>query len=129
MKTDIQHQDDIKLLVDTFYSKVNNDAILSPIFNTAFQVDWEHHLPRMYSFWEFMLFQTGTYRGAPFDVHLAVNEKVHLTEAHFDCWLALFNGTIEELFEGSNAAMAKLKVENIKKIWSYKMQQINSAKN
>ncbi|MBC6608077.1 group III truncated hemoglobin, partial [Hymenobacter sp. BT188] len=50
-RPDIQNEADIKLLVDTFYNKVNADALLAPVFNEFAHVDWPVHLPRMYDFW------------------------------------------------------------------------------
>jgi hemoglobin len=125
MKNDLIGKDDIKLLVDQFYDKAKKDELLGKVFNEIFQVNWEHHLPRMYSFWEFMLFQTGEYRGAPFDIHVEVNKKATLTPLLFDTWVQLFCESVDELFEGNNAATIKLKAENIKKVWSYKFEYIN----
>lgn len=55
MKNDITNKGDIKLLVDTFYDKVKNNSVIVHIFNDIAKVDWEHHLPKMYSFWESLL--------------------------------------------------------------------------
>lgn len=53
---DITSEADIKLMVDSFYQKVNEDDLLGPVFNDIAQVNWENHLPRMYSFWESLIF-------------------------------------------------------------------------
>ncbi|MGC1244127.1 MAG: group III truncated hemoglobin, partial [Chryseosolibacter sp.] len=60
MKHDIINREDIKLLVDSFYEKVQADALLAPVFN---HVDWPHHLPIMYNFWSSMLLGDQSYRG------------------------------------------------------------------
>jgi hemoglobin len=65
-QTDIATEADIKILVDSFYQKVNDDELLAPIFNGIAQVDWAEHLPTMYQFWGSMLLHTNTYRGRPF---------------------------------------------------------------
>ena len=52
MKNDILTREDIKLLVDRFYDKVQSDPLLGPVFS---HVDWPHHLPIMYNFWSSML--------------------------------------------------------------------------
>lgn len=50
----------------------------------------------MYAFWNAALFGVAGFRGNPFAKHapLAINEK------HFDRWLELFNGTIDQHFKG-----------------------------
>ncbi|HJW29025.1 MAG TPA: group III truncated hemoglobin, partial [Saprospiraceae bacterium] len=106
MNPDIETTEDIKLLIDTFYSKVRNDDVIGYIFNDIAQVDWEKHLPKMYAFWGFLLLGQDSYQGNPLEPHRRLNEKVKLTEAHFDRWLLLFHETVEELFQGKVAEEA-----------------------
>lgn len=102
-KTDLQSPADIKAMVDTFYAKVQLDPLLSPIFNDEAKVDWIHHLPIMYRFWEMILFRSGDYEGNPFMKHVPLPIKAD----HFQRWLALFQETIDELFTGTKADEAK----------------------
>ena len=39
-QTDIQNLDDIKIMVNEFYSAVRNDALLSEIFNEIIEDRW-----------------------------------------------------------------------------------------
>lgn len=117
MKTDILTKEDIKQLVDTFYDKVNNDEVLSPIFNEVAGIDWTHHLPKMYQFWGTQLIGTMDYQGQPFPPHM----KLNLSADHFNRWLQLFIGTVNELFQGANADMAIYKANNIATIFQYKL--------
>ena len=55
MQHDIALPADIKLLIDTFYAKVQADEVLGHVFNDVARVDWPQHLPTMYAFWEFLL--------------------------------------------------------------------------
>ncbi len=126
MKTDIRNRNDIIKLVDGFYDDVRKDTILGPIFDDIMKISWEKHLPKMYDFWESILFHANKYKGFPFATHLPVNEKIKLTPAHFDHWLSLFYTTIDKLFEGSNADQIKIRASTIKEIWSAKMNYINS---
>lgn len=103
MTTDIQSASDIKILVDVFYGKVNEDELLSPIFNEIARVDWDSHLPALYSFWETLLLGAGTYKGAPFPMHAALP----LEQRHFERWLNLFLATVDEHFTGLKADEAK----------------------
>lgn len=100
---DIQTAADIKILVDGFYEKVNDDPLLGPIFNEVAGVDWPAHLETLYAFWESMLFGTASYQGAPFPKH----SVLPVEKAHFDRWLELFLGTVDENFSGPKAEEAK----------------------
>lgn len=79
---DIRNKDDIKLLVDTFYEKVRHDELIGYLFNDVAKVNWEHHLPRMYDFWENVIFQTGNFAGNPMVAHARLHRQSPLSEAH-----------------------------------------------
>lgn len=125
-KVEINGMEEIKLLVDSFYERIKQDPLLSPIFQDIMQVNWEMHLPKMYDFWDNILFQTGNYKGRPFPPHLHVNEKEKLTEVHFERWITLFNETVDDLFTGIKAKEIKFKAANIKDVWKFKMAYINA---
>lgn len=120
MKHDISQPEDVKLLVDTFYEKVRRDEVIGYIFDDVARVDWAHHLPRMYAFWEFLLLNRDTYRGNPIEPHLRLSEKIALTAEHFDRWVALFHASVDELFEGENATAAKFRGYAIAETWKPK---------
>lgn len=126
MKKDIQKREDIELLVNYFYDKVKQNLLLGRVFDDVMKVNWEKHLPKMYDFWENIVFQTGNYKGHPFAAHLDVNNKETMTPIHFQQWLVLFHQTIDELFSGPIANELKYKSQNIKEVWSYKMDYINN---
>jgi hemoglobin len=118
MKKAIQDIEDIKLLVDSFYEKVNRDSLLSPIFNDKANVNWETHLPKMYRFWSTQLLGTMDYKGQPFPPHLGHG----ITPLHFERWLQLFMQTVDENFEGEIAEIAKYKGLNIARIFQHKLK-------
>lgn len=124
MRKDIQNIDDIKVLVDSFYAKVNEDELLSPIFNKVAMVNWEAHLPRMYAFWASLLIDSNEYRGQPFDKH--AEHSAHIHALHFDRWIRLFNATIDEHFEGEKAKLAKTRASSIGAIFQYKLDFIRN---
>ena len=68
-KNDIATLEDIKLLVDTFYSQVQKDDFLGPIFNEKIGNRWPEHLEKMYRFWQTILLEVHTYSGSPFPPH------------------------------------------------------------
>ncbi len=68
-KKDIVTFQDIQVLVNSFYDKVQKDELLAPIFNNVIQNHWSEHLEKMYRFWETVLLDANTYFGAPFLPH------------------------------------------------------------
>ena len=73
MKKDIDNRADIIALVDTFYQNVALNKQIGPIFTDIAKVDWSHHLPKMYDFWESILFGKAIYKGNPMLSHFALN--------------------------------------------------------
>ena len=129
MKRDISDKTDIIKLVDSFYGKVKSDKLLGNIFDEILQVNWEKHLPKMYDFWDNILFGTNNYQGRPFPPHLEVNDKITLTNEHFQCWINLFYATVDEHFIGNNAENIKQRASSIKQIFNYKINFINHHQN
>ncbi len=121
MKTDIENRADVELLINSFYDRVKQDDVIGFIFNDVAKVNWEHHLPVMYDFWENIIFFTNKYQGNPMIVHINLNARVPLTKEHFQRWLQLFTATTDELFEGKNANTAKEKAISIASIMQYKI--------
>jgi hemoglobin len=118
MKPDITTRLDIEKMVDLFYQKVVNDDLLSGFFA---KTNWEKHLPKMYGFWNNAIFYTGGYTGDPLAKHKKLHEKQPLSQRHFDRWEELFFKTIDELFEGANANLAKQRAGSIATIMQTKI--------
>lgn len=118
MTKDIKELDDIKLLVDTFYSRIREDLMLKDIFNNVIQDRWPQHLEKMYRFWQTVLLDERTYSGTPFVPHA----KLPVEKAHFDQWVRLFNSTVNELFVGEKAERAKWQGERMAEMFLMKIQ-------
>ncbi len=116
----IESREDIKLLVDTFYAKVNRDPLLSPVFNDVAKVHWESHLPTMYNFWSSMLLGDFSYQGNPFLKHI----PLPIEKLHFDRWLHLFDETIHENFIGEKAEEAKKRAGSIAAMFQHKLAHL-----
>lgn len=127
MLKNIDGRADIQTLVNKFYQKVTNDDLLSPIFNEVAQVDWDHHLPKMYDFWENILFGTANFSGNPMDKHIQLSRQTPLTQAHFNRWLALFYETVDNHFEGGKASEAKQRAQSIAKLMEHKVNHPTSG--
>ena len=111
---DIESRKDIELLVDRFYARVQQDALLAPVFS---HVDWPHHLPNMYNYWSSMLLCDQSYRGKPLQKHL----PLPIDPRHFQQWLKLFKATVDENFAGPKADEVKMRAESIAGIFQVKM--------
>jgi hemoglobin len=110
---DIGARADLERLVNGFYASVRADPVLGPIFDDVARTNWDEHLPKMYDFWETVLFGTGTFRGKPLAVHLALAARVPLTGREFQRWLELFEGQVDAMFAGPIAEEAKCRAARI----------------
>ncbi len=122
---DIKGIEDIILLVDRFYEKVNNDKLLSPVFNQFAEVNWEEHLPVMYGFWNAVLFDTNSYKGQPITSHI----DLPISTVHFHRWLKLFKETVDENFSGEKAEEAKERADSIANIFQTKLGLLDNKLN
>lgn len=120
MKKDIKNRKDIERLVNAFYAKVKEDNVIGYLFNDVAKVNWDEHLPKMYNFWENILFYTGNYSGSPMIVHRELHSKSTMNEAHFKHWNHLFNETVDSLFTGEKADEIKSRATNIAAVMMYK---------
>ncbi|MCK0132169.1 group III truncated hemoglobin [Flavobacteriaceae bacterium F08102] len=116
-KKDITNLSDIKILVCEFYDKVRLNEVLAPIFNAVIKGKWPYHLEKMVRFWQTILLQEHTYKGAPFPVHI----DLPIGQEHFEIWVALFNQTVHENFEGAKALEAIDRANKMAMMFSYKL--------
>ena len=110
---DIETREDIRLMVDSFYEKVQLDDELNHVFNGVAQLDWEKHLPKMYDFWESIVWKNNVYSGNPMEVHKKMHTRIPFTKSMFDNWLRLFNQTVDANFEGKNTDEVKTRALSI----------------
>ncbi len=114
MKKDISVREDVFTLVSTFYAKVRKDPLLGPIFERKIE-DWDAHFERLTDFWETNLFFVRKFKGNPLLKHQEVDreEGYTINEYHFGVWLNLWFETIDHLFEGEKASIAKNRARNM----------------
>ena len=120
-RPDLTTPEDIRRLVDEFYAAIRGDELLNPIFTDVAQVDWEHHLPQMYAFWNSVLLGIPGYRGAPFPPH----QKLPATSDHFRRWVGLFHATVDRLFAGPRAQQAKDAASSMAHTFAMRLGLIN----
>lgn len=114
----IESLDDIKLLVDSFYTKVRADEMLKNIFNNVIQDRWPQHLEKMYRFWQTVLLDEHTYMGSPFVPHA----KLPVEQEHFDRWMHIFRDTVDTYFTGEKAERAKWQGARMAEMFQIKIQ-------
>ncbi|MGZ3753065.1 MAG: group III truncated hemoglobin [Mucilaginibacter sp.] len=125
MRRSIEKKEDIRLLAESFYSKVMADDIIGEIFRETLFFNWETHIPVMINFWETLLLGEGSYKGNTMRVHIELNKRFPLTPDHFIRWKKLFFETLDEHFTGPKVTDAKKRVEMMEILMQTKIVQSN----
>lgn len=123
MKKDIKNREDIILLVDTFYEAVMLNQTLGYIFKDVAKINWDTHLPKMYSFWASILLGEHSFSGNPMEKHIELSKVTAMTTTEFSEWLILFNQTVDNLFVGNKADEAKERAANIARLMLHKIER------
>ncbi|MES2798729.1 MAG: group III truncated hemoglobin [Bacteroidota bacterium] len=97
---DISTYDDCQLLIEKFYEKLLINKEINHFF---VHLNLEHHIPHVASFWAFILLDQAGYSSNMMKAH----QNLQLKGNDFDVWLGLFHSTIDELFQGEKATLAK----------------------
>lgn len=120
-KKDIENRDDLYRLVEKFYSKLLADNSISYLFTNIARIDLAHHLPVLVDFWDSILFQSDTYRKNAMQPHMALNRQSPLQKHHFETWLRYFKETVDQLFTGEKAFLAKERATSIATVMQLKL--------
>ena len=123
---DLENRADIEKLVNHFYLKVQKDETIGFIFNEVAKIDWKTHLPKMYDFWDSVLFSTAIFKGNPMHKHLLLSDLTQMSEKQFSIWINLWEATVDELFLGNNANEIKNKAKSIAQLMQIKISQYQS---
>jgi hemoglobin len=119
---DIDDRADCERLVRSFYARALADPIIGWIFLDVAKLDLEAHVPRITSFWETILLDARSYTGGAFAPHAALNARVKLRAGHFERWLRLWHDTIDELFVGERAELAKAHAVRVAQAFQRRLQ-------
>jgi hemoglobin len=121
VKPDICTDEDVDLLVREFYKRLLDDNLLGPVFTYVAKIDLEVHLPVISSFWKSILLNKQGYNRNTMQVHIDLNKRAPLGEAHFQRWLMRFNDTIDLHYQGPVAEKAKVTATQIGAIMQAKL--------
>lgn len=103
---DIKSREDIERLINAFYNKLLQVDEIKPVFAG---INFPAHVPHIVSFWSFVLLDEEGYKTNVFDKHINLPIKAHM----FDVWLNIFTTTVDELFAGEKAEMAKQRATSL----------------
>jgi hemoglobin len=123
---DIESRADCERLVRAFYGRALEDPIIGFIFVDVAKLDLEAHVPQITSFWETILLGAQSYGGGAFRPHAQLHAKVRLRRGHFERWLALWFGTVDELFAGDRANLAKTHALRVGHAFHRRLQELPS---
>lgn len=104
---DICTREDCERLVRAFYGQALDDPIIGYLFTDIAKLDLEAHVPKITAFWATVLLGAHSYRGGAFASHAELHMKSPLQRGHFERWLWLWHTTVDELFAGERAELAK----------------------
>jgi hemoglobin len=128
---DIETRKDIDELVEEFYRKAMTDDLIGYIFTDVARINLETHLPIIADFWEMLLFGSlnfpAKYGRSPMQAHHALNEKENLRAEHFGRWVRLFSETVDEMFAGERAKLAKMRAVAIAETMRLKFSSKSAA--
>ena len=124
MKKDIANREDLYTLLTQFYNKLLADNSISYLFTDVAKIDLHHHLEILIDFWDSILFQSDTYRKNAMQPHMILHQKSPLHKHHFETWLGYFNQTVDELFVGEKASLAKERALGIATVMQIKIRQL-----
>lgn len=127
-KPDIAGREQIEQLVNTFYQRVRGDELLGFIFERIARTDWETHLPKMYAFWETVLFRSGGYMGNPLAAHAKLVPQTEMSRAQFDRWLLLFRKTVDDLYAGEKAEHIKSCAEDMANVIYARINKVSDPR-
>jgi hemoglobin len=125
--TDIASRADVERFVNDFYERVRGVDLLGPIFNDVARTDWMRHLPKMYDFWEGVLFGVAGFRGNPLAVHREIASRVALGDREFGRWLDLFQKSVDTLFSGPCAEDAKARALRIAAVMRHHISSLGDT--
>jgi hemoglobin len=126
-RADIESRADCERLVRAFYGRALEDPIIGFLFPDVAKLDLEAHVPRITSFWETILLGAQSYGGGAFRPHAALHMKAPLRRAHFEQWLNLWSRTVDELFAGDRAELAKAHAARVARAFHERVQSMPPA--
>lgn len=122
-RRDITDAEDVRGLVASFYERITIDPLIGHFFT---HLDLASHLPRVEAFWRMVLFGDRSYQGDPMTAHIRLDARHRMEQVHFDRWLREWEASVDALFSGPLAGMAKERARTIAPVMLHKVMQARS---
>ena len=108
-------KENIRSMVDRFYSKVLKDETLADFFidklgDEMISDEWQEHLDKLTDFWASITLGDSAYSGQPIKPHMHMEG---LKKETFEQWLSLFSETVEKFYEKDAADIFKTRAQMI----------------
>ena len=125
---DITNRDDCERLVRSFYGRALTDPVIGFIFVDVAKLDLEAHVPRIASFWETILLGAQSYGGGAFRPACGPQCPGRgCGRGHFERWLWLWRTTVDELFAGERAELAKTHADRVARAFHARLRMLDAA--
>jgi hemoglobin len=119
---DIETRADCERLVRRFYSQALTDSLIGWIFTDVARLDMEEHIPKVTSFWETILLGARTYGGGAYAPHVPIHQRSGgFKDGHFMRWLKLWHASVDELFAGPRADLAKAHADRVARAFNARL--------
>ena len=126
---DIETREDIFYLMECFYAKAVSDDLIGYFFTDVAKINLVDHLPVITDFWEMVILGGNNYRKNAIAVHAHLHQLSAMEEKHFTRWLQLFTGTVDALFSGDHAELAKQRALSVATVMKIKILHHSSPIN
>lgn len=124
---DIETKEDIDELVKLFYDKLFEDDLLKEIFENTVRDHLDKHIDLVSQFWDSILLDIFEYKNNVIEKHISADRLFTLKKREFDRWLLLWKASVDELFKGEKAELAKSRTTSIADLMLYKLEFIRKT--
>ncbi|OUS32143.1 hypothetical protein A9Q99_01690 [Gammaproteobacteria bacterium 45_16_T64] len=97
---DLDTVKNIDAFVHSFYQKLLDDEVMSPLFLKHAAIDVTEHLPTISLYWQKMLWGDTQYNNHMMSMHRKIDAKHTFNEQHYQRWLDYFKQTASESYDG-----------------------------
>lgn len=109
---DIEDSGDVERIVRDFCRQATMDDLLGPVFAAA-GIMRNAYIETLVESWSWQLFGVRGYAGNPVRAYQPVHARTPFTVAHYARWRDLFDDTIDSLFVGPVAELAKARARKV----------------
>ena len=124
---DIETKEDIDELVKLFYDKLFEDDLLKEIFENTVRDHLDKHIDLVSQFWDSILLDIFEYKNNVIEKHISADRLFTLKKREFDRWWLLWKASVDELFKGEKAELAKSRAASIADLMLYKLEFIRKT--